>query len=219
MSGPPYPLPPRGDANAIGKFQIGVSPIGTLPEFSVWDTVLSQYANSPSLTTIIENLEACLDQTQNLERFYDMIWNIQTAVGDGLDDWGRIVGVDRTLTLTGGKFFGFDEATTISADPFDQSPFFSGTLATSNYILSDAAFRKLIMAKAAANISDGSISSINKILMTLFPNRGNCYVEDNGDMSLTYKFNFVLAPWELAMVSQSGVLPKSTGCSYSIVTL
>ena len=198
---------------------IGISPIGDIEPFDVWETIVSQYANSPIITALIENFSAYLDQTQNIDNFIDFMRDISTAQGIGLDIWGTIVGVTRTLFIPGTqKYFGFDEATTISADPFDQSPFYSGVPLSSNFELSDPAFRVLILAKALANISDGSIKSINQILLNLFPNRGgNAYVADGLNMTMTYTFNFVLTPVELAILGQSGVLPKPVGVASSVV--
>src|ERR1700742_1997604 len=97
-TGPPYPAPdPRG--NAIGKFIVGVSPIGTQPQWDVWTTVQSQYANSPILTTLITNFAGYVDQARNFDNFFDLIFNVDTAQGYGLDVWGRIVGINRILTI------------------------------------------------------------------------------------------------------------------------
>lgn len=217
MTGPDINRP-RPGSNAIGSFVIGVSPIGDIPPFDYWSTIISQYANSPILTTLIGNFAAYVDQTANMDAFFDLVWNVDTAQGWGLDVWGRIVGVSRTLNVVAtGKFLGFDEATAISADPFNQSPFYSGGSITNNFLLSDSAFRTLIFAKALANISDGSIKSINQLLLRLFPNRGNCYVTDNGLMTMTYTFKFALTPVEAAIVTQSGVLPKPTGVAVTYV--
>lgn len=244
-TGPPYPRPPAAGSNGIGEFVIGVSPIGDISSFDVWATVISQYANSPILTRLIENIAAYVDPTKNLNAFYDLIWNVQTAIDYGLDVWGRIVGVRRILQVQTGDWFGFGEALP-GASPFSQASFYSGTPLTSNYSLSDESYRLLIMAKAAANITDGSIAAINRILMSLFPNRGNCYVQDGqfaGDwfgfaestnaktfgeapfysgatittMTMAYVFEFALTPVELAIVEQSGVLPKSTGVAASVI--
>lgn len=246
-TGPPYPRPPAGIPNGIGQFEIGVSPIGTQPGFDVWQTVISQYANSPILTTLILNIDAYLDQTVNLDTFYDYIMNVATAEGYGLDVWGRIVGVNRILQVQDVFWFGFDEATP-GAYTFGQGSFYSGAPLTGNYRLSDEAYRTLIYAKAAANITDGSIPAINRILMTLFPHRGNCYVAEgaqSGDwfgfaesvnaqgfnqaafysgatiatMTMSYVFEFQLSPVELAIVQNSGVLPKPTGVAASVVIL
>lgn len=217
-SGPPYPRHAPGSVpgqTGIGQFQIGVSPTGVLSPYDEWLTVMMEYANSPVLTSMIESFNAAIDQTQNMQNLFDMIWNVATAVGYGLDVWGRIVGVSRTLLFPGGvSYLGFNEATGWTG--FGQGAFFSGGGTTSNFQLSDTDFRRLIYAKAAGNISDGAIPSVNKILLALFPLRGACYVIDNQNMSLTYKFQFPLTPVELAIVQQSGVLPSAAGVAITI---
>lgn len=217
LTGPPYPLPPP--PSGIGQgFTIGVSQIGTPQAFDYWQTVISQYANSPVLTQLVTNFFQYLDQTINLDQFFDDIWNVDTAQGIGLDIWGRIVGVVRTLTVASGQYFGFaetDDATDVGT--FGQAPFYSGATLTDNFELSDDSFRTLIFAKALANISNGSIPSINQLLLNLFPGRGNCYVTDPGGMTMQYVFDFVLSPVEFAIVSTSGVLPKPTGVAASVI--
>lgn len=204
MSGPPYPR---------------VIPLTQPPTFDWWQTVISQYANSPVLTKILENFYECVDLQANFDAFFNLIWNVQTAVGYGLDVWGRIVGVSRVIPVQSTDFFGFTDGTVESGLPFNQAPFFNGVGTTSNYPLTDDAFRLLIYAKALTNISDGSIKSVNQILLTLFPARGNCYVVDGLDMTLTYTFDFVLTPVELGIVSLPGILPKSVGVEASISSL
>jgi hypothetical protein len=240
-----YPPAPAGGSNGVGEFEIGVSAVGTIAPFNWRQTVISQYANSPTLLQLIENLNAYLDQTQNLDTFFDLIWNVDTAVGYGLDCWGRIVGVNRILHVASGDYFGFKEAAP-GAEPFGVAPFYSGAPLTSNYSLSDAAYRLLIMAKAAANITNGAIPAINQILLNLFPNRGNCYVAEGSPtvsyfgfaesttadsfnvasfysggsfsrMIMQYVFEFQLTPVELAIVQNSGVLPRPAGVQATVV--
>ncbi len=242
MSGPPYPHPnPAPGSNAIGEFQIGVSPIGTITPFDVWTTVLSQYANAPILTQLITDMAQYLDQTANFDAFFDLIWNVDTAIGHGLDVWGRIVNVSRTLQVPAGNYFGFAEASGDGTDSFGQAPFYVGAPLTQNYDLTDDAYRLLIIAKALLNITDCSYPAINQILLNLFPNRGNCYVADGypfdglffgfaeqldtqpfgqapffsgeslPNMSITYVFDFRLTAVELAIITQSGAIPKPTG--------
>lgn len=219
-NGPPYPHPnPAPGSNAIGQFIIGVSPIGTIASFDYWQSVLSQYANSPIITQLISNMFAYIDQTQNFDNFYDNIWNIDTAQGYGLDVWGRIIGVTRTLQLsTGSEFFGFEEQS-ITVQPFNQAPFYTGSTLTTSFQLPDTNYRTLLFAKALANISDGSIPAINQLLLNLFPGRGNCYVTDGLNMTMTYTFAFALTSVEAAIITQSGVLPRSTGVSATVVQL
>lgn len=244
MTGPDLPRPVSG-SNAIGSFVIGVSPIGDIPTFDVWTTIISQYANSDILTGIIEGFASFIDQTKNLADFFDLLWNVDTAQGYGLDVWGRIVGINRVIKVPVGGWFGFDEAG--DALTFGQGPFYGGASLTENFALDDKSYRTLIFAKALANISANTIPAINQMLLNLFPNRGNCYVTEGqvGDpyfgfsesttgfgfdqapfyggqplpenMTMTYTFEFALSPVELAIVQQSGVLPKPTGVKATVV--
>jgi len=243
-TGPPYPAPdPTTDE--IGKFIIGVTPIGTIPPWSVWETVISQYANSPIITTLVENFADFIDQTANFDNFFDLIFNVNTAIGYGLDVWGRIVGVNRIIRIsTPLPYFGFEESN--EAVGFNQAPFYAGQIVTTNFTLDDEAYRRLILTKAFANISQCSIPMLNQMLLTLFPHRGNAYVTEGAPfgpwfgfeeatdalgfgqapfysgeavprMIMSYTFEFSLSPVELAIVQASGVLPKPTGVKAYVI--
>lgn len=215
-TGPPFPLPPPPTGIGVG-FQVGVSPIGTPTPFDAFQTLLSQYANSPVLLQLAANFAQYLDQTANFDLFFDNIWSVDTAQGYGLDVWGRIVGVSRVLAIQAPSTnFGFSGPDGNSGDSFDTAPFFNGVAVTTNFTLSDSAFRTLIFAKALSNISTGSIPAINQLLLNLFPGRGQAYVQDLGNMQLAYTFAFVLSPAEQAIVTSSGVLPKPLGVQATI---
>ena len=222
MTGPPYP-PPTEDSfgtNAIGNFIIGASPIGDIPPFDWERTVISQYANSPIITALLADFFSYVDQTGNLDSFFDLMWNVYTAQGYGLDCWATIVGVNRVLKLaTGPKYLGFNEGGFTDYDPFNQSPWFSGEKLTDNYLLSDDGFRVLILAKAFSNICDGSVASTNQLLRMLFGASGKCYVIDYENMTMAYAFEFQPSSVQLAILTQSGVMPTPTGVSYSVVIL
>lgn len=188
MSGPEYPIPPGSGSNAIGRFIIGVSKIGDIPPFDIWETVISQYANSDILTKLITNFAEYIDPTANFEQFFDLIWNVDTAIGYGLDVWGRIVGIGRYLQIPNSDiYFGFCEAHEPNYQGFDNGPFYFSHPLTTTYELSDSAYRKLIFAKALSNICDGSIPAINQLLINLFGGIGlpNCYVKE-GDPAEPY---------------------------------
>jgi len=180
---------------------------------NVSDTILAQYANSPSLCTIIEGFNQAVDPRSIINNWYDNVWNPQTATGWGLDVWGRIVGVSRVLKVTETNFFGFSQGAPDSKT-FGSGTFYNGGAVTSNYSLSDDAFRRLIFAKAAANIWDGSIPALNAILMQLFGDEGVCYVADNQDMTITLAFEFAPTPVGISIIA-SGILPRPSGVRYS----
>lgn len=183
-------------------------------------TILSQFANSPTLLSLIESFNDCVDPSANIDAFYDNVWNIDTAAGYGLDVWGRIVGVSRVLQVSTGAWLGFEEANDGSVEtPFNQAPFYDGAATTGNYALTDDAFRQLILAKAYANICNGSIPGINQVLMILFGSYGGCWCTDGQNMTMTYTFEFELSPVQYAIVAQSGVLPRPAGVSVTIIQL
>lgn len=175
-------------------------------------TIISEFSSSPTLCALITSINEWIDPDANFEAFYTNIWNIDSASGFGLDIWGRIVGINRIVTLAGPipPYFGWEEARP-STTGFNQAPFYSGPAVTQNFTLTDEAYRNAILVKAAQNITNCSIPAINQILLNLFPGRGSCYVLDGLNMTLTYVFNFALVPFEVALVTTSGVLPKPTG--------
>jgi hypothetical protein len=182
-------------------------------------TIISQYDQAPTINAWLRAVNDWLDPAPLIDDFVFNIWDLDTATGYGLDVWGRIVGVGRVLQVAASKYFGFDEATNISADPFNQSPFYSGQQLNNNFILSDDGYRTLIRAKALSNICDGSIPGINTVLLTLFGSRGNVYVTNGLDMTMTYTFTFTPTPVEAAIVEQSGVLPLPVGVSVTMVQI
>jgi hypothetical protein len=187
---------------------------------NVSQTYLSQFANSPIITGLIENFNECVDPSANIDAFFDLVWNVDTAQGYGLEVWGRIVGVSRVLQISSGEWLGFNEAGDGTVEtPFNVAPFFNGTSTTENFALTDDAFRQLILAKAYANISNGSIATINQLLMTLFGDSGECWCTDGQNMTMTYTFGFQLSPVQFAIVAQSGVLPRPAGVLATIIQL
>lgn len=158
--------------------------------YKVGRTIISEYNTRPRLREMIERFDDCLDPIADIERFYRLVLNLDTAEGYGLDTWGRIVGIGRTIEAPAVKFFGFGEAGDDNVSPFNIGPFFSGIFITRNITLGDGAYRRLIFAKAASNITDGSVKSINALLMTLFPGRGNAYVRDDHPRNINQWFTF-----------------------------
>lgn len=179
-------------------------------------TVISQYANSPVIVAMVEALNFALDRQAALDEFYAWTWDVDQAQGFGLDIIGRRVGVSRALYVPDSPFLGFSQSS--DAVPFGSGIFYGGGSLTPNYNLTDIAYRRLILAKAALNITDCAIPSINAILMTLFPDYGNSYVRDNGDMTMTYVFGAALSKVDYAIVTQSGALPKPVGVSVDVET-
>ena len=193
---------------------------------NVTDTLLSQYANSPTITTLIQNFNECIDPATNLDDFYQFIWNVDTAVGVGLDVWGKIVNVSRVINIQSEVVcFGFSEATHTPAavndpQPFDHGVFFNAELTDSgSYVLSDEGYRRLILVKSMYNITDCTAPNVNQLLQYLFEGRGRCYVEDLGSMEMRYVFEFQLTQVEFSIMMNSGAIPRPAGVKAFILEI
>lgn len=182
-----------------------------------------QYVNSTKMLGLIDTFNQSVGPDSFIDDFYDLVWNIETATTYGLNVWGKIVVVDRLLTVTENQIYlGFEEALSTPSvvddpQPFNQAPFFNNQSETSTITLSDDIYRKLIMMKAMANITDCTIPSMNAALMFMFGSSGVCYVRNDGGMTISYVFEFELSTAELAIVQNSGALPSPAGVTVNIV--
>jgi len=182
-------------------------------------TILSQYGASSTTNAIFESLNEAIDPSNDITSFYNNVWNIKSAVGSGLDIWGQILGVQRNLNISASTYLGFEEAVsgTSGSQPFGQAPFWSGSAATSNYPMSDNQFRQVLLVKAAANISNLSVASINALLRAQFGvNNGTdpygvAYVNDTLNKQFTYYLKFTPSPNQIAIITSSGVFPRPAG--------
>lgn len=174
-------------------------------------TIISQFANSPTIVGMVEGMNEAIDPRADLQSFYDFVWNIDTAKGFGLDIWGKIVGIGRDVTIADAvPYFGFSEMGA-DASPWGQGQFYSDEALTTTYTLSDTAYRRFIMAKAMANITRCTVPAINRLLTNLFAGRGACYVVDLGGMAMRYVFEFPLFPYEESMIETMDLFPRPAG--------
>jgi Protein of unknown function (DUF2612) len=199
--------------------------VASFPYFDVDQTLISQYANSPNLVALVEDFGQYFDPTANLTAFFNTVWNIDTAIGFGLDTWGIILGVSRVIPIPGeNEYFGFYT----SDVPYDwqnwggpgntgAAPFFGGQTNTGSYSLVDSAYRTLLLAKALANICETTPQALNALLLNLFPGQGVCYTVDNRDMTMSYVFDFPLSLIDYSILAYSGVMPHPAGVLINVI--
>jgi hypothetical protein len=227
--------PSAGAPVAAGTIVSFVLSSGTPPAVgNVFDfeaTIISQYANSPTILQLAANLNEYIDQSANFANFYNYVWNVDTAVGFGLDIWGKIVNVSRLLEIPNTTdYVGFYMSSESQPDQdwqpmgSDQPPqpavggqMYTGYNATQTYLLDDNAYRQLILAKAFANICTTTAPAINQILQNLY-GPGNAWVLNTGTMAISYNLSFTPTAIQLAILQQSGVIPTPPGVSFVINT-
>jgi hypothetical protein len=145
-------------------------------------TLISRFAHRPIIVGLIKSFDAAMDPSANIADFLQYIWNVKTAVGYGLQVWGKIVGVSNVISTPSGSI-----------------------------TLEDADYQTLILVKAAANIGDVSVPTLNRLLQAIFASSGLVYVQDNLDMTITYVLLFQPTPTQLAIIQYSGALPRPAG--------
>ena len=157
-------------------------------------TIISQYANSPTIVQLVKNIDLYLDPRADLDTFFSYVFNVDTATGFGLDIWGRIVGVDRSINVPA-------STPNPSGIPFTSGP----------YVLNDTEYRSVILFKALANITNGTAAGLNNLLTNLFASRGRCYVRDLGSMQMEFTFEFWLKPFEYVIITTDQITPRPAG--------
>lgn len=186
-------------------------------------TVQKQYSNSATLLQLLDSFDQWVDLTKFSADFLFNVWDISTAVGFGLDIWGRILGRSRYLEIDAvpGENFGFDKGAAPGTNwfPWSQRPFFGGQVSGSAaYALDDEYYRKLLLVKAAANIASCDCGSLNSLMRAMFGDRGKCYVGYDIDhpMNIGYHFEFSPTAIERAII-ESGLFPQPAGTDASFI--
>jgi hypothetical protein len=171
---------------------------------NVSQTIISQFANSPTLVQLVQDMDAYIDPQSDLNNFYSYVWNVDTAQGFGLDILGRIVNISRSLQIPATVAnFGFKEG--LNYYPFGQQPFYAGPPASNTYLLTDD--------------GNSTAPAINQLLKNLFAGRGRCYVTDTGKMQIRFVFEFPLFPYELSILTQSNAVPRPAAVLAQVMQL
>lgn len=191
--------------------------------FDVNRAILRQY-NDSDIVALAQLFLQSMGISDFMDDFYENIWDVRTANTYGLDIWGKIVGITRVMTYTEtGLYFGFreatiSEATTTNPQPFSTYPFYSnGANKKGTVVLTDNYFRKAIMMKAMANITDCTAPRLNAALMFMFSDSGNAWVEHDGPMAMSYHFDFTPTSADLAIIQSGDILPRPAGCVISYI--
>lgn len=173
------------------------------------DSVQSQYASSPTIRLLVDSFNKQIDPQNDITLFYDKVFNLSTAEGIGLDIWGRILGIDRLLSVESDNSFGFEGS---ELEPFDQDVFYTQSV-SNNFRLEDTPYRQLLFYKASSNIASSDLATLNTMLNSMFKKRG-AYIVESSVMCIRFYFQFYLSPYEKALMQLEFVPPRPAGVGY-----
>lgn len=177
-----------------------------------------QYQNSPKLISLVnKTANALLFKDINFTNDY---LNIRTASSEGLDNWGIILNQPR-IVYSGEAYdnvFGFNNGfiplnTTDYPQNFYYSNFFN-IVYSPTIAINDDQYRALLLLIYRKYTTNNSIYDLNNIIQEyseMMGASGVPYVKSNYDMSITYKFNYYLLPYEAYMFNRYNILPKPAG--------
>lgn len=152
-------------------------------------SIMSQYSDSPIIKSLIQGYNRLIDPYEPILEFYNKMFFIKTAEGVGLDRWGDILQISRTIT---------------------------GDNLEYGITLTDEQYRSLLMYKALANISAADIDSLNTLLNTLIDTGIGGFsmpavVIEAGVMSIRWVFLDFLDDVQLAIFNYAGRYAKGAG--------
>lgn len=171
--------------------------------------IINEYRNKQrmvdwlTMTPVIanQNLESPLDR---IYRSYD----VETVIGEELDIIGRIVGVPRPI-LRAAEFDVFGYLGNDSYTNYNISPYIGDGEAIDAPLNNDL-YRKLIKAKIARNISDGTADSIIQLLEIIIGVKVTALVS-NVDKSFDIGVASKLDNTTLYLIENFDIIPRPQG--------
>lgn len=162
------------------------------PEIDLTKHIFWQYNNAPAINSLVNSKQSWYNTNQVVywQEWVKNVLNITSANDYGLSVWGILLGIPRTYLVNG-----------------------------ENMSLSTEQYKTVILARLRMLKMRGTVPEINKLLNFIFGKYGKAYVIDNLNMSLTYVFNFQLTDLQLAVIRDTGLLPKPAGVEAQIVSL
>ncbi len=145
--------------------------------------ITSQHANKPNFMAMVAGVAQPFVDIQNVLASIPSSYDLDNAVGAQLDVVGEWVGISRKISTPLAVYFSFDTAGLGLDQGSWQGPYDPNTGLVS---LDDDTYRLLIRAKIGANNWDGTLGSSAAILNSIFSGGTYVFIQDNGDMTITF---------------------------------
>lgn len=156
--------------------------------------IQSQYSASKKILALADGFQRRIDPHLDVDLFYEKMFDIYTAEGFGLDNWGVILQIGRIIE-----------------DPDTGA----------GLTLTDEYYRLLLLYKAMANISASTAAAQNSLLAMLintdiggFPRVA--YVLEVDTMVIRWVFEDFLDPIQIAVFKAAGTLARGAGVGWEL---
>lgn len=172
--------------------------------------MLSQYANSPKYVTLYNGFTDLFNNASTIEDWFNVVYNINTAEGFGLDMWGKI--------LNQGRQFSYDDNGTTVNVYLGGEQTIDGITYDAEYM--ENMYRTVLFLRALSNVTNCTIASLNNLLQFYYKNRGGVYVLEYNPMEIRYVFEFYVSKLE-KVIFTTDIMPRPTGVgvSFEFLTL
>lgn len=159
--------------------------------------IQSQYAASKKIMLLAAQYQDQLDPHADVDLFYREMFDIYTAEGVGLDNWGAILQIPRTI---------IDSETNQSIT------------------LNDTYYRLQLLYKALANISASTAEAQNKLLQVLVGTDMNrdsvpVYVIEIDTMVIRWVFETFLDATRMLVFEAVGTLARGAGVGWELYAI
>ena len=169
------------------------------PRMTKWLTMLPEIAN--------EQLERALDQVYGS-------YDVDTVSGEQLDVIGRIVGVPRPISR-GAAYDVFGYSGNDTYTNYNVAPYI-GDGAMVDTPLNNDLYRKLVKAKIARNVSDGTIDSIIELVEMIIDIKVTALI-DNGDMTFDIGIASELDNTTEYLLNNFDIIPRPQGVRLGVI--
>lgn len=176
-------------------------------------TVQSQYSASTAIRWLCQYDRQFLCTLDERCLFFTWEFNPRSAIGYGLDVWGRIVGITRDYEEINGDWLGFKGS---MLKGFNQAPFWCGDRSYIAKKMDDEPFRALIFLKAAANISTADAAALNLLLQRALPGK-ELYVLDLGRMMIRLVVREEIPIFWQSIFERYGLFAKGAGVGVELL--
>lgn len=176
-------------------------PFFVTPADLITTKLISQYANSEKILRLANGVRSIFSNAKLIKDWYNIVYNIKTAKGFGLDIWGKILNQGRNFVYT-------NPNTGVQTNYYLKGALtVDGTYISADEV--EETYRKVLFMKAISLITNATEKSINELLQFYFEGR-RVYVVQYDTMKLRYVFEAVVNKLEKS-IFQSDLLPKPTG--------